>query len=79
MIRINKKEIDNGAVYKLEVYRDDKCTYEYTVEITGGDIDEEQRDRIARIKLIREFWEDVETDDWFEMINLIPLYKEENK
>ena len=80
MISITKKEIDNGAVYKLEVCRDDKCIYEDAVKITGGDIDEEQRDRIARLKLVKEFEEGhFETVDWLELLNLIPLYKEETK
>ena len=79
MISITKKEIDNGAVYKLEVYRNDKCTWEFTIKVTGGNIDEEERDRIARMSLFKEFEEDSETVDWLELLNLIPLSTEEAK
>lgn len=79
MISITKKEIDNGAVYNMEVYRDNKCTWEYSIKVTGGDIDEQKRDYLAQLNLFREFYNDAETDDFYELLNLIPMYKEETK
>lgn len=79
MISITKKEIDNGAKYKLEVFRDGKCTWEYDFKVTGGDITEEKRDRLAQLNLFKEFYNDAETDDFYELLNLIPMYKEETK
>lgn len=79
MISIAKKEINNGATYKLEVFRNGKCTWEYDFNVTGGDITEEQRDRLAQMALFKEFLKDTETADFYELLNLIPLYKEETK
>lgn len=78
MISITKKEIDNGATYKMEIFRNGKCTWEYTTKVDGN-ISEQQRDRIAQLKLIREFWDDVEMDDFYELMDLIPMYIEKDK
>ena len=77
MINITKTVINNGATYKLEVFRNGKCTWEYTIKVNGGDITEDHRDRLAQMALFKEFVEDAETDEFYELFDLIPLYKEE--
>ena len=84
MISITKKEIDNGAVYKMEVVRNGKCTWEYEVKVTDryldeAHIDKQHRDRVAQVRLIKEFWEDAFTEEFYELIDLIPFYKEDKQ
>lgn len=74
-----KEEIDNGAIYEMKIFRNGKCTWESEFRITGGHIDKQQRDQIARVSLIKKYYEDLAAAPVDELLELIPIFNKENK
>ena len=81
MITISKNTKDPFAVeYKLEVYKDDNLLYHMTVDMTVDigkhGIKDEERDKIAKLKLVQTLLNKGPIEIIEELGNLIPVYEE---
>ena len=77
MITISKNTKDPFAVeYKLEVYKDDNLLYHMTVDIGKHGIKDEERDKIAKLKLVQTLLNKGPIEIIEELGNLIPVYEE---
>ena len=77
MITITKNIKDDFMVeYKLEVYKDNILIYHSSVDISKHGITDEQRDKVARLQLMKTLLHDGYVEIFEELGNLIPLYEE---
>lgn len=77
MITISKNTKDPFAVeYKLEVYKDDNRIYRQCVDIGKHGIEDEERDRLAKLQLTQTLLNNGPIEIIEELGNLIPMYEE---
>lgn len=77
MITITKNTKDALAVeYKLEVFKDNNVIYNMSVDIGKHGITDEQRDRLAKLQLMKSLLHDGNIEIIEELSNLIPVYEE---
>jgi hypothetical protein len=60
----------------LEVYKDDNLIYNTSVDIGKHGITDEQRDRLAKLHLMKSLLHDGPIEIIEELSNLIPVYEE---
>ena len=77
MITITKNNKDTLAVeYKLEVFKDNNVIYNMSVDIGKHGITDEQRDKLAKLQLMKSLLHDGTIEIIEELSNLIPVYEE---
>lgn len=77
MICITKNNKDEFSVeYKLEVYTDNRLLYNKSIDIDKHGITDEQRDRLAKLKLMQYLLRDNTVEMIEELSNLIPIYED---
>ena len=77
MITITKNNKDALAVeYKLEVFKDNNVIYNMSVDIGKHGITDEQRDKLAKLQLMKSLLHDGTIEIIEELSNLIPVYEE---
>lgn len=77
MICITKNNKDAFSVeYKLEVYTDNRLLYNKSIDIDYHGITDEQRDKLAKLKLMQYLLRDNTVEMIAELSDLIPIYED---
>lgn len=77
MVSITKNTTDPFVIkYTLEVYTDKELLYRQSVEI-GKDLNDQWRDKSARLQLMKEFYRKADVDTLDELAQLIPVYEKD--
>lgn len=75
MISITKNTTDPFEVkYTLEVYTDKELLYRHRVDLGKAGFKDKELDRLARFKLMQEFYRKADIQLFDELAQLIPVY-----
>ena len=78
MISITKNTTNPFAIkYTLEVYTDKELLYKQSVEFGKVGLTDKERDKSARLQLMKEFYRKADVDTIDELSKIIPVYEKD--
>lgn len=78
MISITKNTTDPFVIkYTLEVYTDKELLYSHSVDIGKVGLKDQERDKSARLQLMKEFYSKADIEAIDELSKIIPVYEKD--